>query len=78
MQGRGKARDAASKKLGCIWFPSLFSWPASLRLDSLWPGSEHAECRCLVTKTSRFRLERAGVWLLVRDKSHEIKILKKL
>jgi hypothetical protein len=53
--------------------PSLFSWPCSLR-----PDSQHAECCCLVACTSRARLERAGVWLLVRDKSHEIKNIKKL
>jgi hypothetical protein len=64
--------------LGCVWFSSLFSWPASLLSGSLRPGSEHAESRCLVAWTSRARLERASVWLLVRDKLYEIKILKKL
>jgi hypothetical protein len=55
------------------WFPSLFSWSASLRPGSLQPCFEHVKCRCLVVKTSRVGLERAGIWLLVRDKSHEIR-----
>jgi hypothetical protein len=33
----------------------------------------HTECRCLIAWTSRARLERASVWLLVQDKLHEIK-----
>jgi hypothetical protein len=33
-------------------------------------------CRYLVACTSRASLEGAGVWLLVRDKSHEIKNIK--
>jgi hypothetical protein len=63
---------------GCVWFPSIFSWLDSLRSGSLRPGSQHAECRCLDVCTSRVRLKRAGVWLLVRDKSHEVKNIKKL
>jgi hypothetical protein len=65
-----RGRRAATGKQ--IRIPSLFFWLGSLR-----PGSQHAQCRYLVTCTSRVRLERAGVWLLVRDKSHEIKNIKK-
>jgi hypothetical protein len=49
--------------LGCVWFPSLESRPASDQQGSGWPGFERTGGPCLLGCTGRACMHGAVVWL---------------